>query len=228
MKSLKEHLKENLAISDNNILLESKDKGTITDFILYHYDIDDIRNFTFELFSEDRNFGENTLKKKFEGDVKAMYDYIMEFVKTDAIIKIDSKRKSANDIVTTFKLGTIPFTVHSISTDGSIRKVWMKEVEFMKDYKSYAQDLLCYENYILFEKYAVSRLNDEGYLTPEIKRMHKFRFNKGFIAFDHIRAYDAFGTKQVNIPGLIANETLSYTQAYDIMLDYLKKQHYIK
>ena len=109
-----------------------------------------------------------------------------------------------------------------------INKLLNTQSLFMKDYKKCDPVLLRYDTYIRFKQYAVSRLNDEGYLTPEIKRMHKFRFNQGFIAFDHIQAYDAFGTKQVNIPGLIANDTLSYTQAYDIMLDYLKKQSYIK
>ena len=145
----------------------------------------------------------------------------MDVVKSDKPIKISSKWHYDNQILTKFKADKYTFNVVTSDKDSS----WSPEMEFSNVGSDKA--LLTQNKQIEFKAYALNRMNKEGLISPELKRSGKFRFG-GLFSFDWTSAYDTYGPRQKNIPELKLDKNLTYDEAYDLVVDYFKKEKVLK
>lgn len=212
MKSLTEFINESL-------ILEGEGKTSLRDYLLWHFNIDTLEDLTFAMFSQ-IEFDDKLLDKKFGGDKQAMYDVIMDVAKSDKPIKIVS-RWAGDDILTKFKADKYNFNVKATNRDAS----WCPEFEFTNVGKD--NDILDYNNQLIFKSYAHYRMNKEGLISSELKKESKFR-SRGLFSFDNVYGYDLHGDTQVNIPGLELKANLTFDKAYDIVVKYFKKEKVFK
>ena len=95
----------------------------------------------------------------------------------------------------------------------------------MVDNGASGKETLEYHNQLVFKAYALNRMEKEGLLNKFAnKKSWNFRVY-GLFSFDHITGYDASEwDKQPNIKGLIADGSLTFDEAYKIVVDYFKKK----
>lgn len=201
----------------NESMINEATKGTLRDYMLWHFNLDKVEDLTYDVFAAD-DFDEKALNKYFNGDKKAMYDAIMPHIKNEKKINIDSQRK-AGKILTKFKVDK--FTINAFKDS---EEKWHPEREII-DNGAKDKDVLEYHNQLVFKTYALNRMEKEGLLDKFAnKKSWNFRAY-GLFSFDHVTGYDCTSwDKQPNIKGLIADGSLTFGEAYDIVVDYFKKK----
>lgn len=213
MKQISEFINE-------SIIVEAQ-KGTVKDYIMWHYELENENDFTFDKFSE-KDFDAKALNKYFDGDKKKMYDELVNLMKNNKLINIDSAWRGDN-VLTKFKADR--YTFNALSNLGT---KWAPEYVF-GDSQNVADEAetLTYSNQLKFKKWATNKMQEEGILDKILdkfncnKRSYNFR-SGGLFSFDHIYAYNCIGNNQSTIKGLVADGSMTFKDAYDVLVKYFK------
>lgn len=213
MKQLTDFISESL-------IVEAK-KSTLKDYIMWHYELNNENDFTFDKFN-DKDFDAKALNKYFDGDKKKMYDEIVNLMKNDKLINIDSSWRG-DDVLTKFKADK--YTFNALSNLGT---KWAPEYAF-GDSRSIANEdeSLTYSNQLTFKKWATNKMQEEGLID---KALEKFNCNRrsynfrsgGLFSFDHVHAYNSIDKRQATIDGLVADGSMTFKDAYDVLVKYFK------
>lgn len=206
----------------NESIINEATKGTLKDYVLWHYNLDDEKDFTFDKFSES-DFDAKALKKYFGGDKQAMYDEIVNLMKNDKKIGIDSKY-AGNDVLTKFKAGK--FTFNALSNNNS---KWHTAREINTDIMRLCSDdtKLGYDNQLLFKEYALYMMDKENILDKVLakydltRRSFKYRCY-GLFSFDHVTAYDSLNDSQTPIKDVKSDGSMTFGEAYKALVNYFK------
>lgn len=213
MKQLSDFISESLIVEAA--------KSTLKDYIMWHYELDDEKDFTFDKFNE-KDFDAKALKNYFDGDKQRMYDEIVNLMKSDKLINIDSSWRG-NDVLTKFKADK--YTFNALSNLGT---KWAPEYAF-GDSRSIASEdeTLTYSNQLTFKKWATNKMQEEGLIDKALekfncsKRSYSFR-SAGLFSFDHVHAYNCIDNRQATIKGLVADGSMTFKDAYDVLVKYFK------
>lgn len=214
MKTLKDFINESIINEATNV------KSTVKDYILWHYNLDDEKDFTFDKFSE-KDFDVKALKKYFDNDKEKMYKELVNLMKNDKQIKIDSSWRG-NDILTKFKADK--FTFNALSDNGT---KWAPERALEKFDKTDGGATLTSSNQLYFKNWAMSKMDNEGILDKVLKkydlnrRSFKYR-SYGLVGFDHVTAFDTLNDNQNSIKDVKCDGSMTFDEAYDNLLKYYK------
>ena len=199
-------------ISESNI--NEAERASIKDYVLWHYELDDIKDFSYDRFAS-KSFDDAALKKYFNGDKKAMYDEMLSLMKADKQASIDAQYYRFDD----------NFTQHKIKISGKTFNALHNERWYAaQDNTHYGNDdsKLTYNEQLDFTAYLRDRLEKEGWLAKLniSTRSRDYRFG-GLVYFDHVHGVCSKDDR--NIKDLTADGSLTYAEAYEIALSHLKK-----